>query len=272
MTASSSVRVMGVLPGDAITAPRLPPLKSYCLRIVLLRLDAGRLSSGDYARPLTTRCMNHHQDPSQCVEPQGQKALLPGCIRSSIVTAPGSRSTCSPSAKLTPCLRRLDRALAGSNSMLIRFNFPRPMSSVSFPRSSVGMPPGRSSGPNGHATLERRDLLPRWSVGARSTEYISFPRSAWECSFGRSDGPTGHATPERRDLLHARAWEPEAKHGCAPRPANALPALFSNMDRYAGSLGIAGKNCFYLHLLVTGCFGLERCRTTHVGSRTLKDL
>ena len=40
----------------------------------------------------------------------------------------------------------------------------------SFPRSSVGMPTGRSSGPNDPhkiTTLERLNVLPRWSVGAR---------------------------------------------------------------------------------------------------------
>jgi len=37
----------------------------------------------------------------------------------------------------------------------------------SFPRSGVGMPSGRSGGASPDVTLERRDLLPRWSVGAR---------------------------------------------------------------------------------------------------------
>ncbi len=41
------------------------------------------------------------------------------------------------------------------------------MAMCSFPRSSVGMPSGRSSGPRADSTLERRHVLPRWSVGAR---------------------------------------------------------------------------------------------------------
>ena len=47
----------------------------------------------------------------------------------------------------------------------------------SFPRSSVGMPTGRSSGsndPHKIATLERLNVLPRWSVGARrARRYLS---------------------------------------------------------------------------------------------------
>ena len=47
----------------------------------------------------------------------------------------------------------------------------------SFPRSSVGTPTSRSSGPNDPnkiTTLERLDVLPRWSVGARRAKrYLS---------------------------------------------------------------------------------------------------
>jgi hypothetical protein len=42
----------------------------------------------------------------------------------------------------------------------------------SFPRSAWECSLGRSSGPNLYATLERRDLLPRWSVGARKGENV----------------------------------------------------------------------------------------------------
>jgi len=38
---------------------------------------------------------------------------------------------------------------------------------ISFPRSAWECSLGRSSGPNAHATPERRYLLPRRSVGAR---------------------------------------------------------------------------------------------------------
>ena len=46
----------------------------------------------------------------------------------------------------------------------------------SFPRSSVGMPSDRSSGPGllrDTATLERLDVLPRRSVGARAISQTS---------------------------------------------------------------------------------------------------
>ena len=58
---------MRVLPGDAMTAPRLPLLKSYSSRTVLTRFLAAGFSSGNQARPLSTLGVYDHQNSTQCI-------------------------------------------------------------------------------------------------------------------------------------------------------------------------------------------------------------
>ncbi len=48
----------------------------------------------------------------------------------------------------------------------------RPSDAWRVPRSSVGMPSHRSSGADSDSTLERRNVLPRRSVGAREHIWV----------------------------------------------------------------------------------------------------
>ena len=55
MTSSSNMIVMRVLPGDAITAPRLPFEKSYSLRMVVSRFATTGFARGDQSHAIATR-------------------------------------------------------------------------------------------------------------------------------------------------------------------------------------------------------------------------
>src|SRR6476620_11866436 len=76
MTSSSSMIVIRVLPGDGMTAPRLPLLKSYSSRIVLNCLAATGLASGNHARPLFALSVNNYKHSSQGIHTQTYEALF----------------------------------------------------------------------------------------------------------------------------------------------------------------------------------------------------
>ena len=73
--------VMRVLPGEAITAPRFPLLKSYSSRMILLHFASAGLSGGDHPRPPTTRCMYHDYHSTQRIHTQSNEALFVDRIR-----------------------------------------------------------------------------------------------------------------------------------------------------------------------------------------------
>src|SRR5262245_20733915 len=76
----SSMMMIRVLPGDGITAPRLPRLKSYSLCIDL-RFTWNGFASGDKPRPLFARGMDDYQNPAQGIHSQGDKPGLAFGIR-----------------------------------------------------------------------------------------------------------------------------------------------------------------------------------------------
>ena len=68
--------VIRVFPGDRMTGPRLALLKSYSSRMVFVCLAATGLASGDQARPLFALGVDDHEYPAECIDAEGDKALL----------------------------------------------------------------------------------------------------------------------------------------------------------------------------------------------------
>ncbi len=72
---------MRVLPGDWITAPRLPFEKSYSLRMIVLRFAATSFARRNNSNAITALCVDDHQDSSQSIHAKRDKALFTLGIR-----------------------------------------------------------------------------------------------------------------------------------------------------------------------------------------------
>src|SRR3546814_2390305 len=57
--------VMRVLPGEGTTAPRLPRLKSYSLRMLVLRLARTCFARGNDPDPIAARGVNNNKNRSE---------------------------------------------------------------------------------------------------------------------------------------------------------------------------------------------------------------
>jgi len=89
---------------------------------------------------------------------------------------------------------------------------------LSFPRSAWECSLGRSSGPSPYTTLERRHLLPRWSVGARDKWLAALGASVQ----GELDRVSQALTGRIRQL--------------AERYATPLPKLIEEVDTLAAQV------------------------------------
>jgi hypothetical protein len=68
--------VMRVFPGDVIAAPRFPLLKSYSLRMILLRFASTGFTCRHETSSIATRRMHHDQNASKRIHAQGHKPAL----------------------------------------------------------------------------------------------------------------------------------------------------------------------------------------------------
>src|SRR5438445_9581980 len=105
MLSASSMIVIRVLPGDGMTAPRLPLLKSYSSRVVLNCLAATGLASGNHARPLFALDVNDDQHAPQSIHTQCHETLFSLGVRI-------FDRECHRIAKYLFCVRETDAMLA----------------------------------------------------------------------------------------------------------------------------------------------------------------
>jgi len=112
---SSSMMVTRVFPSEAMTGPRLPLEKSYCLRMILDRFIAASFARRDQSNTIHAQGMNNNEDSPKSIRAQVTKRCPASASGSSIVTANGSKRACSAWAKLILCLARFARAFTGSN-------------------------------------------------------------------------------------------------------------------------------------------------------------
>src|SRR3546814_10673905 len=74
--------VMRVLPGEGTTAPRLPRLKSYSLRMLVLRLARTCFARGNDPDPIAARGVNNNKNSTQSIHAQRHQARLTFRVRS----------------------------------------------------------------------------------------------------------------------------------------------------------------------------------------------
>src|SRR3546814_9557439 len=73
--------VMRVLPGEGTTAPRLPRLKSYSLRMVVLRRAKTCFARGNDPDPIAARGVNNDKNSTQSIHAQRHQARLTFRVR-----------------------------------------------------------------------------------------------------------------------------------------------------------------------------------------------
>src|SRR3546814_16270641 len=73
--------VMRVLPGEGTTAPRLPRLKSYSLRMLVLRLARTCFARGNDPDPIAARGVNNNKNSTQSIHAQRHQARLTFRVR-----------------------------------------------------------------------------------------------------------------------------------------------------------------------------------------------
>ena len=102
-----------VFPGEGITAPRFPLLKSYSLRIILLCLAVACLSRRNNSNPAVTRRMNYNQHTTAGIHADGNESSLIYCVRVFNCESPGITKcllcVCETNAMLAQICARLHR-------------------------------------------------------------------------------------------------------------------------------------------------------------------
>lgn len=113
MMSSSSMIVMRVLPAQGSTAPRLPCLKSYSLRMVLLRLAVTGLACRDRPDAFPAPGVDDGEHPAQGIHAQRDETLLIHRIRV-------FDRQCKGIMKRLLCVRKADPVLLLVGSRLVR--------------------------------------------------------------------------------------------------------------------------------------------------------